>query len=296
MSYTHLQVRSGYSLMNSTITIDKLINQAKKLDFDALALTDEHVLYGVVPFYQACLKNGIKPIIGMIVNVKNETEDIEKFILLAKNNDGYKTLGKLSTVLGMNHKTSLQLEALENQAENIICIMPTGNHTKLRSLIDTSSHEKVMDYIEPWKRAFSDGDFYLGIQDHGLQQEQAIIQSLKRFHENNGIPVTAINDVRYLNEKDAAAFDCLQAMKNGDAWPMRITDASVKNRYFRSSREMTNLFDFWPEVLQETEAIKNKCNVKLDLDQRLLPSFPVPENMGAHDYLEKRCLENVKEK
>ncbi|OZU89737.1 DNA polymerase III subunit alpha [Virgibacillus indicus] len=296
MSYTHLQVRSGYSLMNSTITIEKLINKARQLDFDALALTDEHVQYGVVPFYQACVKNGIKPIIGMTVNTANENQDNEQCILLAKNNDGYKALGKISTEISLNQKTTLELKELETYTENIICIMPTGNHTKLRSLLETSAHKEVLEYIKPWRRIFAEADFYLGVQNHGLEIELAIIQVLKAFHENNQIPVTAINDVRYLNERDDAAFDCLQSMKNGNSWPMRITDPSVKSRHLRSSDEMEQLFGFWPEVLQETEVIKNRCNVKLDFNQRLLPSFPVPENMEAHEYLEKLCLENAEEK
>lgn len=296
MSYTHLQVRSGYSLMNSTITIEKLINEAKQLEFNALALTDERVLYGVIPFYKACVNNGIKPIIGMTVSTVNENQDSEQCILLAKNNKGYKALGKISTEMGVSQKTGMKLKELGPFTDNIICIMPTGNHTKLRSLLESSTHKEVLEYIESWKGIFPDGDFYLGVQNHGQEIEHAVIQSLKTFHENHQIPVVAICDVRYLKERDDAAFDCLQAMKNGDSWPMHIADSSMKKRHLRSSDEMAQLFSSWPEVLQETDVITNKCNVEIDFNQRLLPSFPVPENIEAHEYLEKICLKNVNEK
>src|SRR5699024_6331518 len=97
MSFTHLQVRSGYSFLKSTITIDKLIQHAEKHEFDALALTDDHVLYGTIPFYKACVKAGIKPIIGMAVHTIDDYGRTASIILLAKNETGYKQLLLLST-------------------------------------------------------------------------------------------------------------------------------------------------------------------------------------------------------
>src|SRR5699024_2493171 len=101
MSFTHLQVRSGYSLMESTITIDQLVKKASDLQFQSLALTDEHVLYGAIKFYKACLAYNIKPIIGMIITVINDDQNEESCILLAKNNTGYKNLIRLSTRLNV---------------------------------------------------------------------------------------------------------------------------------------------------------------------------------------------------
>ncbi|PAV30392.1 DNA polymerase III subunit alpha [Virgibacillus profundi] len=296
MSYTHLQVRSGYSLMNSTITIEKLVKQANLLEFDSLALTDEHVLYGVIPFYYACISHGIKPIIGMTVTVENDDQDTEHCILLAKNNTGYKELGIISTNINQQQKKKINIEELKPYTENLICILPTGNHTKLQNLFETETHDLVKKYVNTWKNVFSAGEFYLGIQDHGLNREQNIHQSLKAFHETFEIPVTAISDVRYLNENDDSAYDCLQAMKNGNPWPMRITDPEVKQRHLRTCREMEEVFHFWPEVLYETEVIKDKCNVTFDFNQRMLPSFPVPENLEAHTYLENMCQENLYKK
>jgi DNA polymerase-3 subunit alpha len=148
--------------------------------------------------------------------------------------------------------------------------------------------------IDQWRSIFTDGDFYLGIQDHGLASEQQLHTTIKNFQQLTKIPAVAVNDVRYLNEQDDIAFDCLQAMKNGREWTAEKTDRSLKNRHLRSKDEMNSLFSsFWPEVLQETEAIKEKCNVTFDLEAKHMPSFPVPEGQEAHTYLEKQCWEKV---
>src|SRR5690606_4015795 len=114
MSYTHLQVRSGFSLMNSTITIDRLVAKAKEMNFSALALTDEGVLYGVIPFYKACKKVGIKPIIGLIIPVSREDNLHTKITLLAKNNSGYKNLIRLSTILQVEGREGITVHELSD--------------------------------------------------------------------------------------------------------------------------------------------------------------------------------------
>ncbi|WP_373893049.1 DNA polymerase III subunit alpha [Virgibacillus sp. CBA3643] len=295
MAYTHLQVRSGYSLMNSTITIDKLVEKAKDLNYEALALTDEQVLYGTIPFYKACKNNGIKPIIGMVVHTMDEQEDVHTCILLAKSNEGYHSLVKISTHLQRLKMTSIGVGELQDYMEGLICILPAINK-KLTNLLETQNHDEVMSYLSNWTNLVPQGDFYLGIQDHGMEHEHRMQQPLKAFHETYNIPVVAINDVRYLNEKDDAAYDCLQAMKNGNRWEMQMTDPETGQKHLRSPFEMEQLFSFWPEVLKETEAIREKCNVTFDFDQRMIPSYPVPEEMDAHTYLEKICQDNLHEK
>src|SRR5699024_6972986 len=127
MSFTHLQIRSGYSLMNSTITIDRLMQKAQQLELEALALTDEHVMYGVIPFYQACKKAGIKPIIGMTTFITAGEEQIST-ILLAKNNKGYESLIKISTYIQLREQKHVSLEVIQHYADEIICILPVDQH------------------------------------------------------------------------------------------------------------------------------------------------------------------------
>ncbi|MBR3119552.1 MAG: DNA polymerase III subunit alpha [Oceanobacillus sp.] len=292
MSYTHLQVKSGYSLMNSTITIPKLVERAHKLNFNALALTDEEVLYGIIPFYRACKSYGIKPIIGMSVRLLDNEEEVIPCILLAKNNAGYHQLIKLSTTIQQDSINGIDLGAIQQAAGQLICIVPV-QHDKITQLFQHQTHAGIAGYFKKWQALFAQGDFYLGLQE----RDESIFTLVKEFHKVSRIPVTAINDVIYLDEKDAMAFDCLQAMKTGKQWGMKIADSTIKNRHLRSETEMESLFGFfWPEVLAETAAIAGKCNVTIDFEQRLLPSFPVPEEISAADYLEKLCWAKVKER
>src|SRR5690625_2344754 len=129
MTFTHLHVRSGYSFMESTITIDQLVNRAKELKFTHLALTDHNVLYGAVEFYQACLKHHIKPIIGMTVSIAHETELIDHCILLAKNNRGCQALMQLRPNIQENNEKELTLRALERITDDIIDLFQFKNRS-----------------------------------------------------------------------------------------------------------------------------------------------------------------------
>ncbi|HLR40535.1 MAG TPA: DNA polymerase III subunit alpha [Virgibacillus sp.] len=295
MSFTHLQVRSGFSLMNSTITIEKLVQKADELQFEALALTDEHVLNGAVPFYKACRKYGIKPIIGMVVNTMHEEQEMESCILLAKNNNGYQNLIELSTHIQMGKKGWVERETLSTFSADLLCILPTTN--RLAELLNITSHDGAAAYVHNWQAMFSQGDFYLGIQDHGLDSERRIHKSLKIFHQTQRVPVVAINDVRYIGAQDDIAYDCLQAMKQGNRWPLKITDPAIKQRHLRSTEEMNQLFGtFWPEVIEETNKINEKCNVSFDFESQWMPTYPVPDQTDAHTFLTEKCWRFVKEK
>ncbi|WP_068674656.1 DNA polymerase III subunit alpha [Oceanobacillus sp. Castelsardo] len=291
MAFTHLHVRSGYSLMDSTITIDKLIEKAKKLQFNGLALTDEHVLYGVIPFYKACVKNGIKPIIGMTVFVE-QNENMFELVLLAKNNNGYQSLTQLSSHIQLNQQHVISRKMLSEFTNDVIGILPTNNPV-IENLLIHQPHGEMQHFLGDWLELFLVGDFYLGIQP----DEQRLFLSLKSFQDMSGISVVPLCDVRYLDEKDDVAFDILQSMKKGKQWDMKLSSPSVKRKHLRSTLEMEHIFQSeWPEVLEETEIIKNKCNVAFDFNKKLLPSFPLPDNISADQHLEKVCWENVKKK
>ncbi|RLL47878.1 DNA polymerase III subunit alpha [Oceanobacillus piezotolerans] len=292
MSFTHLRVRSGYSLMNSTITIEKLIEHAKELQFDALALTDEKVLYGAIPFYKACMKAGMKPIIGLTVKVENDDEAVE-LVLLAKNKIGYHNLIRLTTHLQVERLETISLSSLQTYTESLVGIFPL-QESKLASILLHAPHDKAIEYLTDWQKVFNLKDFYLGLENNGNQEE--LNRSVKAFYEKYGIPVVPIGDVRYLEEKDDIAFDVLQAIKTGRPWEMKRSTLTVKGKHLKSKQELEKSFAFWTELEFWTREVVDKCNVNIDFSQRLLPSFPVPEAMSAHEYLEKQCLSLVKKR
>lgn len=296
MSFTHLQVRSGYSFLDSTNTIEKLVEKAHELEFTALALTDEEVLYGTIPFYKTCLTYGIKPLIGMSINVIMTPEETEQCVVLAKNNNGYQQLIKISSKIQESNEAGISFETFSAHTNDLICIIPV--HTsKLSGLLNQRSHDEASMYIEKWQELFSHVDFYLGIQPFGETNDDRKYQTVKAFHETTKIPVVAINDVRYLEEQDYLAYDCLQAIKHDQSWEGQESNQMLKQRHLTSSDEMHDSFaSFWPEVLQETEAIQARCHVSFDLQTKHMPSFPVPNGQEAHTYLRDLCEQKLPER
>ncbi|MFC2948641.1 DNA polymerase III subunit alpha [Virgibacillus sediminis] len=296
MSYTHLQVHSGYSLLDSTIMIEELTKKADELGFKALALTDEQVLYGTIPFYKACRAHGIKPIIGMTAQVLLEAdEEPVQCIFLAKDNVGYRSLVKVSSYIQQHSLDYMEAHALQPLAANLICILPSS-HAKLERLLQEELEEPILSYLNVWKSFVGEGDFYLGIQNHGLEEEQRILPLVKEVADKYNIPVAAIQDVRYLQPKDDVAYDCLQSMKAGNKWGNRRISLNSKERYLKPAEEMEQLFAAWPEAIEATNSIMEKCNVEFDFTQRRLPSFPVPGGKEAHLYLEELCWDRAKRK
>ncbi|ASK62978.1 DNA polymerase III subunit alpha [Virgibacillus phasianinus] len=293
MSFTHLQVKSGYSLMESTIRIDRLVEKAVDHQFHALALTDDQVLYGAIPFYKTCQKHGIKPIIGMNVFISDDKTGESVCILLAKNNQGYQQLMKLSTFIQTNSQNSVELEQLNTFTGDLIGIVPVTNQKIINQFENNHSFEQIDNYLAPWKQLFASDDFYLGVEDYGTDREKELHEALHAFSEQKQVKMVAINDVKYLDEKDNYAFDCLQAMKKGKQWaPNNHADST--NHHLRSTEDMNNLFrSFWPEVLEASDQISEKCNVEINFGDRLLPSFPVPGDLDAHTYLEEKCWSNL---
>lgn len=294
MSFTHLQVRSGYTLMDSTITIEKLVEKASELGFTALALTDDHVLYGAIPFYKACKQYGVKPIIGMSVHVIDEEQIPEQIILLSKNNNGYQNLLKISTYIHLQQQNVLSKDELRQYTEGLICILSVHS-SKLKQAFHDTSYENIYEDIKKWEEMFAPGDFYFGIADHGIQSERRLHEPVKAFCEIYKTPVVAIQDVRYLERDDDVAYDCLRKMKDGKKWSPKHIDPTSKQRHLRTQREMELIFSpFWPEVLQETAKVAEKCHLSLDFTKRKLPTYPVPNNLDAHEYLEQLCWRQVK--
>lgn len=295
MSFVHLYVKSGYSLYESINTIEDLVKKSHEQGFNALALTDEHVLFGAISFYKMCKKYNIKPIIGMTTYVTMDDQSREPCILLAKNNQGYQQLIYLSTFLNIEQK-NLTFNHLKRYTNDLIGILPVST-SRLAYLLLESTYDSAKKFVHMWKSLFKQDDFYLGIEDYNQQRERVIHEPLKVFHEMTNTSVVAIQDVRYIEAGDVYAYDCLQAMKHGKRWSNAQIDVNNQYRYLRSKEEMEQIFaPFWSDVLQETVRIAEKCNVSFNFKHRYIPSYPVPEERDANAYLAEICWENVRRK
>lgn len=288
MSYTHLQVRSGYSFFKSTMTIDKLVKRAKELEFECIALTDESVLYGAISFYETCKKYDMKPIIGLIVPFTFDDDTSIPCILLAKNNAGYRELLDISTSIQFDQEwqssftTSNLICIVSSKAINLAQFLMDGNYKRLNQMM-----EQIISHV-------SKEDFYIGI-DEGLNETYPI-EALKEFANASLWKFTALQDVRYLHANDVYSYDCLTAMGQNKKWQANTKLKQNVHHHLSSTGEMESLFSSWPELLDETNEISNKCNVVLSLNEQRLPKYPVPGEETAPIYLQQLSHHQLNEK
>lgn len=290
MSYTHLQVRSGYSLYKSTMTIDAIVHRAKSLDLTSVALTDEDVLYGAIPFYQACEKAGIKPILGMVISHPLDDETSIPCILLAKTNVGYQQLIQISTHIQLNESFHMA-----DYADDLVAIV-SANTFPLQTIIQEERYDDLEQYITPLSQHFQQEDFYLGIESYEGLTNSVPLHSFQLYAESAPFNFTALHDVRYAKADDVTSYDCLQAMSANEKWVKKDRSQMVTGKHLRTNREMSNAFAEWPSLLESSNEIANKCNVTFTFSKQRLPSYPVPTDETASDYLRRLCKSAVEHK
>lgn len=294
MTFVHLHVRSGYSLLNSTAKISDLVKKASELGFRSLALTDENVLYGAVQFYQECKKYGIKPMIGMITHIKLEGEETYPLVLLAKNNTGYLHLIKISSAIQTKALDGIPEKWLRHYCDGLIALTP-GRNGHIETLIQQQQLTKAIEIIATYKRLFGDDAFYIAIQRHGIEGEWQ--RELVRLSEETKTPLVATNDVHYIEKEDAFVHDCLlsiqQGMKLHDEGRIKLPNDEY---YLKSTNEMVALFADLPEAIANTEKIATQCHIDIELGNMKLPKYPVPTNESAHDYLRHLCVKGLYER
>ena len=309
MSFTHLHLHTGYSLLDGSSKIPELVRRVKELGMDACAITDHGVMYGVIEFYKACKAEGIKPIIGCEVYVapgsrfeKGKEKSAERYnhlILLAENDTGHKNLMKLVSrgfTEGFYYKPRVDYELLSEYHEGIIAssaclagIVPT----KLRNGDYEGAKEEAMRLQE----IFGENNFFLELQDHGLSEQKFVNQGLMRISSETGIPLVATNDCHYLYKEDAEAHDvliCIQTQKNVyDEDRMKYEGGQF---YVKSPEEMEEIFHYIPEAIHNTEEIARRCNVDIEFGKYHLPQYPVPEGYTSLSYLNKLCEDGFKKR
>lgn len=292
----HLNVESGYSIMDSTIKIDQLVKRAALYEFKALVLTDEHVLYGVIPFYKSCLKHGLKPIIGLNIIVSYKNETLERLTLLAKNREGYDSILQLSTNIQLHRQSVVTIDTLKEYSAGVIAILHISEES-LGEMIRNENFLKPKEYIDKLRNFYLEKDFYLGINKDVFRFENTYIEQLQAFMEFSKIGAVAATNVKYLDTDDHEAFSCLQAIDQGIKWsPEDVLEEETLANHLYSKRELENIYQFWPELLAETDYIAERCNLEIDFTNQMLPSFPLPEGITTGNYLKELCYDQVKVK
>ncbi|TDL34326.1 DNA polymerase III subunit alpha [Jeotgalibacillus sp. S-D1] len=293
MPFVHLQVTSSYDLLSSTITLSALIERAKKEGYRSIAITDRNVLYGVVPFYRACIKENIKPIIGMTADVWVEQDERSyPLVLLAENETGFKNLIKISSGLQTKSPKGIPQKWLSSYSSGLIALTP-GNAGEIEQLVHQQSIEEAMARTHQYREMFGEESFYISIQNHGLLQDQDQMEALHSFASSAGIPTAASCDVRYLEKEDSFSYEVITAIRDG----IKIEGDRLEGDYsFLSKEEIKEKFSSYPETMEATLEISQRCQVELDFTRTYLPKYPVPDDVTAKEVLEHLCMEGMKKR
>lgn len=292
LNYVHLQVFTAYSLLKSVCKIEALVQKAAAYQYEALAITDIDVMYGVIPFYKECKKHGIKPIIGLTLTTKTDNS-VFPLVLLAKNNEGYQQLLKLSSLAKTTYEQGVPKELVKKYAEHVIAISPF--HGEILHYIQANEIEAAIAAMREWKTYFQD-DFYISIEKRSDQKLQQAAQTAMQLCEQHHVSIVAGHRVHYIDKNDHSVYECLQAIERNTKLSPEDEQKPSYLYDFKGKEEMRALFRDDEQALQNTAAIALQCNVQLEFGQRTLPKFPVPASMTSDEYLQKLCEDGVKKR
>ncbi|MCK5242606.1 DNA polymerase III subunit alpha [bacterium] len=292
-NFIHLHVHSEYSLLDGACRIEALIQRARELRMPALAITDHGAMYGAIEFYHACLKNGIKPIIGMEAYLaggsrldkhsKHGIKDAAYHLtLLAKDYVGYQNLVSLSTIgflQGFYYRPRIDKEVLAKHAQGLIG-MSACLQGEIPMLLQKGEMPLARQVAEEYYQIFGAGNFYLELMDQNLPTQGAVNRGLVDLSRDLNLPLVATNDVHYLRREDALAQEALLCLQTGtvmsDERRMRLP---TEEFYLKSGAEMESLFHELPEAAQNTSEIANRCNLEIPANRIQLPHYPIPEEV-----------------
>ena len=305
--FVHLHLHTEYSLLDGATRISSIADKAIALGQPAVAITDHGVMYGAVEFYNSLKKKGVKPIIGCEVYVAPRGRLLMEgrvdsanhhLVLLCKNEIGYKNLCYMvseSFINGFYSRPRIDMELLSEHHEGLIALSGCVGG-KIPQLILAGSMEEAEACALEMKTLFTD-DFYLEIQNHGMDEERRVAYALKLIANKHGIPLVATNDVHYLEKSDAdtqATLMCIQTGRTvSDGRPFGF---ETDEFYFKSREEMEALFPGTPEALDNTVVIADKCNFDFEFNNLHLPTFTPEDGLSHKDKLRKDAYKGFESK
>ena len=300
--FSHLHVHTEYSLLDGMCRIPQLVERAKELGMDSLAITDHGVMYGAIEFYLAASEAGIKPIIGCEVYLApnsrfgRDASDKNHYhlILLAKDQTGYRNLIQLTTkahLEGFYYRPRVDKKLLEQHHQGLIALSACLAGEVPRLILEGRLEEAKQAALW-YKQTF--GDFYLEIQRHPIAELEQINQALIPMSDELNIPLVATNDVHYINREDASAHDLLMCIgTNSSIYDEKRMKMAGDFYYLKSPQEMAELYRDIPQALENTERIADMCHLKLEFGRLHLPEIDLPEGKTADQFLADLCYQNL---
>ncbi len=294
--FAHLHTHSHYSLLSALPHIDELVDGAKDMGMDALALTDNGNLYGAIDFYKACKKKGIKPIIGVDFYVAARSrKDVQagidnrrsRLVLLAQNEQGYRNLLQLvtsSNLEGFYYKPRIDRELMERFNEGLIAITPSFSGEIAQSL-KGRNQDKADEVATFYKKTFGDR-LYVEITMHPeIDGHTENMKTLIDFGRRQKIPLMAAHDVYYIKPEDRAARETLLRVNSHTDASDRVSDSDEDDFSFISPEKAEELFKDLPEALENTKKITSMCNLELILGRWVFPNYIVESGKSYDEEL-----------
>ncbi|HNX01200.1 MAG TPA: DNA polymerase III subunit alpha [Candidatus Cloacimonadota bacterium] len=307
MSFVHLHNHTQFSLLDGACRIDKMLDLAKEFGMNAVAITDHGNMYGAIDFYNAAIKIGIKPIIGMEAYLINSDYDQPEartdhryhLVLLAQNQQGYKNLIKLTSqsfLDGFYYKPRISKSLLKKYNEGLICLSACLQG-EIPMLLLNDNPKGAREALEFYKKTFP-GRFYLEIQDHNLADEKIAFPKVIQLARDTDTPLVVTNDCHYLKEEDAESHDILLCIQTGKT----LSEANrlqyeTNQLYFKNEEQMRLLFPDLSDAYENTQKIADQIDLKLEYNEFLLPRFDLPEGETNYtSYLSQLCYEAIPHK
>ena len=308
--FVHLHCHSHYSLLDGAGSIDKLIRRAKERGMNGLALTDHGNLHGSLEFYQKAKEAEINPILGYEAYIApgsrtqkdagSMKEASYHLTLLAKNRTGFKNLMKMASAAyleGFYFKPRIDKELLEAHSEGIVCLSGCVSgelsRTLLKSGADESDLEDSLEIARWFHNVFGDR-YFIEIQNNGVEIQQLAMEGSLRVAEKLGLPVVATSDAHYADREDAEAQDVMLCINTGrfrtDSNRMKMEGSEF---FIRSPEEMYAAFPDHADAVARSQEIADSVDIEIDLGQRHFPTFPIPKEKTAEQFLYDLCIEGL---
>lgn len=294
MAYTHLHIHTEFSLLTSLVRIQELVKRAKEQGFTALAITDKNNMYGSAAFYQACVKEGIKPILGAELTV-SQTEpkrgDTPSYTLLfyAKTYAGYQSLVQLATAAASREGNPfVTLEEVRSKAEDLLVISPFSSG-EMQILAESGDAEGASALLAQLQEIIGPKSVYVEIQNHWIPWERMRMQSIRHWLTANHVQVVATNHVHFFEKGQFKAAGTLQAIREGTSTTAMDDSLLSPEMYLKSEEEMQEQFAKWRQALDVTNTIADQCEVELPFGGKILPSYPLEPGQKISEVLREWC-------
>jgi len=308
MTICHLNICSDFSLQESTITIDKIIQHAIDNNCPAMAMTDMSNLFGAVEFYSKCMAKGVKPIVGCTFYVcdnhlDKSAENYKRFTklpritLLAKNNEGWKNLMKLSSISyldGFYYMPRIDKKLLEECSDGLFALSG-GFFGEVESHLLKGDFEKAKESYEIYNNIYGQ-DFFFEVQSNQIDTQSELNSAVINLANENGANIVATNAARFTNEEEFDSFKAVLALKSKRTVYDDILGDYNENFFLRDNDYMEDFYKDIPSAIENTVYIANRCNVDIQFGQYQMPDFELPEGVNitehvnslAHAGLEKK--------